>query len=320
MVTINKAPGATNKLDLIDLKTGKELSLGWMDDITDFNFGGDVLIMRIEADWLPPTPTGFFAHPIIGVPNTPIPDGFSKKAPFFADGQWSQIQNSNPTSYFETNQLKIPASKLKSATGTAFTLTMPITGYGNQFVIRQHQTVWVPWDTLLGVSFPGGDIDQFGNVYPVRAHGLNANDHGTEIVGGSPSSTPFVFDSGWGAWASLADSNQQCTALNTFYGSSKHYQSFSWDFWFTQYCGGGGSITARTWRAKDIAGKKTIADYWDAVPYTSQASVTYSSGHGSRTSSWGFVDTGTAFLGHSGRIIIKGDAKTLILHGSAVSP
>jgi hypothetical protein len=197
---------------------------------------------------------------------------------------------------------------------TKIKLSMAVPGYGSDFNVTKKQTTYVPWDLKLGVTFPGGDTDQFGNVWPIRAHGLNANGNGTLIVPGSPGALPFLFDAGWGCWTTLAQSNQQCAALNTWFGSSVNYVSFAWDFWFTAYCGSTGAINGWIFKGKDAESGK-----WNGPPglpfdkALSSISLFYGTGHGPRTSSWGFVDTGTAHLGASGTVAIIVDtvAKTL---------
>jgi hypothetical protein len=197
-------------------------------------------------------------------------------------------------------------------------------GYGNGFRITKKQIVYVPWNENEGLAFPGLDVDQWGNVFPVRAHGLNANDNGTLIVPGSPGSIPFLEDSGWGCWTTLAESDQECAALNTWFGHTPNYTSHAWEFWFTEWAGSDVFISAETFDAKGakqlLKLKYTNPGGWNSVHNVSQAQPLYFTGHSSRTSSWGFVDAGTAHLGVTGIVSLTVDLNTLKLTGATVPP
>jgi hypothetical protein len=323
----------TTNIDLIDGSTGQLLTLGWMDDIVDFNFpAGNILALLMNVGYVTPSGVPIFA--LNGTP-FPIPNAFVNLAnihagnttrPPITDPQTTEMINSydvwtvphqlQNTVHSNGTALIIPAKRLQQGKKTAFTLTMSIPGFGNQFIIDHIQTVYVPWDANVNRPFPGGDTDEFGNVFPIRPLGLNANHNGTLRLGNSPPlGTIFLQESGWGCYTTQAASDQQCNALNSFLGSSVHYTTFPWDFWFTSFCGSSGTITAATFKGKAIK-HRTFNDWFNGSDRIGQASISYLTGHAQRVSSWGFINTGTAHLGQTGVITIKGDAKTLTLSGS----
>jgi hypothetical protein len=309
------------------------------DRIIGVGWDSGILALRITADGsIPGTGAGSFQVPASGAPFEiadltvinalqnpgaqpvaildPITSAMLSAYNLFTVPDGLYTRRTNP-SFSAFQDAIIPIAKLPIA-GTEFQLVLACPGYGNQFSITSKQTVYVPWRTdagadYPGLAFPGPDVDTWGNVYPIRAFGINNNAQATLSVLGSPDpSTQFLFSSGWGCYTTQTASDQQAAALNSFTGGT--YETHPWEFWFTEWADASVTIVARTFRLKDIKGQK-FTSFINAVPYISQFSVTRSSGHAARTSSWGDTSPATNFGGTAGSITITGDTTTLKLSG-----
>jgi hypothetical protein len=292
----------------VEKMTIRAVQVGPFEWITAVHWGSSaILAMQLGAGQVNPS-GGIDKFPLLGLPFV-INDVFALTR-FTVHGSLVKTGHGGSVNFI------LPVSVLPQEKKSTFSFFMSIAGYGSQFIITSTQTVYVPWNTKLGVTFPGGDTDQFGNSYPVRAGGLNANVNATSIFGGSPDPAgTFLPDGGYGAWVTEANSNQQCAVLNSVFGSAVNYVTFPWVFWFTQWCGGNLDIVARTFKVKDIKGQP-FSRFFTAVPPISEVRLSYTTGHGPRTSSWGFVDTGTGTQGVGGILTISGDNKTLEITGS----
>lgn len=212
----------------------------------------------------------------------------------------------------------IPFSPLGKKKAYHFSLTWP--GFGSQFITTHTQDLWVPWDlNTAGPAYPGNDFDEFGFVFPFW-YAANAN--ATLIIGGSPPAgdAELFGDPGHGAWPTLAESNQQCAALNSFFGASVNFVSQPFTFHFNQFCGVGGQVIAQIWDFKTY--KK-----WDVTSMPSDPNMIQQvggsrvTGHGPRTTNFvdhpskNFTNTGTARngVGFTANLTLNTSTSTLVL-------